>query len=697
MKKGVTIRNHTCVIDGRERILISADYPYYRDHVDLWDKKLAALKRLDIDAVTFYVPWRHHSYLERGRQVFDFTGKTLPNRNVRLFLELVAKNRLWAVVKPGPFIHAETDRGGFADWAVPGQPSSRCEAELDYRNKPRRWITGDIFPSPTGSVFLRLVEEWFRAVDRNLIKGNTYPRGPIISVQIANEGLYTDAGAEPHAFDFSASSLALYRDYCRELYGTIAEYNRLHATRHRSFAEVEPSRRLELGAKVTPAELLRHMDWRTYQNRFTETFFARLSSFLPTRSVPRVTNAALHYKPDHFFDYWVLRNSYYNLKNVHAGFTNWVGVVSCESAAFDKYLTAIKYVKGINWEENWGFSKIYDPRYIHPVVPYYQTLLAMAAGARGFNVYTGVATSNWDSHLDSKHERPYPATPPLDDQGDDAAQAPILRALNRFFKTEEKDFLACVNEARIAFLLDLHYSAAAGFEKNRFARLRHLHDGVSLRDFVHHCKETNTNFDLMNVHCEHHATLAKHDFIVLPSCFFMSRKMQRMAVTLLKDRKLVLWFGELPEFDEKMRPCTVLADFVRRKRPINLVRIGGLSPVTARRWAEVFGRLGLEPPRSRARIYYQRYVGRNARTAFVFLFSRAGRNQKVRMRIPEGRIECNLTSHSALAFKIQDGRIRSAIVKSVDEMGKNAMPVRLLLNGRGLVRKKAEDGFFVVK
>ncbi|HRZ67804.1 MAG TPA: beta-galactosidase, partial [Candidatus Omnitrophota bacterium] len=118
MTKRAQIKEGVFYLGNEPLFLVTADYPYYRDDAANWDDRLKKIKGAGIDAVTFYTPWRHHMRRDGEKFSADFDGTTQPNRNVKLFLELCRKNGLWAVVKPGPFIHAELTFGGLPDWAA---------------------------------------------------------------------------------------------------------------------------------------------------------------------------------------------------------------------------------------------------------------------------------------------------------------------------------------------------------------------------------------------------------------------------------------------------------------------------------------------------------------------------------------------------------------------------------------------------
>ena len=58
------------------KLLMCADYPYYRDSVDDWHDKLEKLKQLKINVVTCYIPWRHH-LLNLESNKYDFKGNDI--------------------------------------------------------------------------------------------------------------------------------------------------------------------------------------------------------------------------------------------------------------------------------------------------------------------------------------------------------------------------------------------------------------------------------------------------------------------------------------------------------------------------------------------------------------------------------------------------------------------------------------------
>jgi len=130
------IQNGVVLFDGKPGVFITADYPYYRDDPHNWEDRLASLKRLSIQAVTAYIPWRHHQPAPDALP--DFTGKTQANRDVIGFFHLCSALDLPVIAKPGPFIHGEVNYGGLPDWVGPTF-NPAIEAPLKSRGEPEPW------------------------------------------------------------------------------------------------------------------------------------------------------------------------------------------------------------------------------------------------------------------------------------------------------------------------------------------------------------------------------------------------------------------------------------------------------------------------------------------------------------------------------------------------------------------------------
>ncbi|XAS66332.1 beta-galactosidase family protein [Micrococcaceae bacterium Sec5.7] len=147
------------------RILAGAIH-YFRVHPDQWQDRLARLKAMGANTVDTYVAWNFHQ--PRQDQTPDFSGW----RDLGRFIDLSAAEGLDVIVRPGPYICAEWDNGGFPAWltGIPGI-GLRC---LD-------------------PVFTSAVEDWFDVLLPIIASRQTPDGGPVVAVQIENEyGSYGD-------------------------------------------------------------------------------------------------------------------------------------------------------------------------------------------------------------------------------------------------------------------------------------------------------------------------------------------------------------------------------------------------------------------------------------------------------------------------------------------------------------------------
>lgn len=72
-----------------------------------WEHRIQTVKAMGLNALSVYIMWNYHE-VERG--VFDYASG---NRNIPKFLELAKKYNMAVLIRPGPYVCAEWDFGGF--------------------------------------------------------------------------------------------------------------------------------------------------------------------------------------------------------------------------------------------------------------------------------------------------------------------------------------------------------------------------------------------------------------------------------------------------------------------------------------------------------------------------------------------------------------------------------------------------------
>ncbi|XP_059640002.1 beta-galactosidase 17 [Cornus florida] len=158
--------------DGKPFQIIGGDLHYFRVLPEYWEDRLLRAKALGLNTIQTYVPWNLHEP-NPGQVVFEGIA------DIVSFLKLCQKLDFLVMLRPGPYICAEWDLGGFPAWLLAIQPALRLRSsDPAFLNFVERWW-GSLLPKVTP-----------------LLYGNG---GPIIMVQIENEyGSYGNDKAYLH-------------------------------------------------------------------------------------------------------------------------------------------------------------------------------------------------------------------------------------------------------------------------------------------------------------------------------------------------------------------------------------------------------------------------------------------------------------------------------------------------------------------
>lgn len=682
----ISIQNGVVHIHGEPCVLVSADYPYYRDKPENWADRLTKLKNCNVNVISFYIPWRHHQLTPDS--AFDFVGRTQGNRDVMSFIRLCGELGLWTIAKPGPFIHAETNYGGLPNWVSPvnnpaiepmanalNLPATWSGAEFDAKDQLADWL----LPAPFDPTFLALTQQWLKSVGQDVIVPFAYPHGPIILTQIANEGIYSNGAAALWDYDYSRSGVALYQQHLMNQYGSLDGYNAAHQTDCKSWEAIQPPRRWEKLNKEQDA--LSYMDWGRFQPEYTGEIFRTWGRALNV-DLPMVVNQNPPRAEDFGMDAWLTRVQPECWPEVHYGFTNWIGNVSADATAFDRYLVTARRSPGVNLEENWGFSKLYDPAYIDSATSYYQTLLAFAGGATGFNVCTGVNTADWNDNLDKKDERPYPDSSPIEADGNPNHKAKIVKWLSEFFNRYGAEFLSSKPSASIAWGLYLPYAYVAAW-----LPAEHEPDlpvcGRGLQDFQQVMRQTGTDYGLVNLETVSLDELKMYPRLVLHGSRFMAQAAQeKLAAYILGGGRLGL-LGEVPSEDEHFAPCDIL---IGHKQSINSLTMEQVAD-----WVKELKRP--EITIGKGDVWVRSHPEYDVH--FIIALIPTGEQPQLRftvqLRDQDHEIEIQAAPGSGAIFRVEAGQITDAIVKGHNGyLGEAVMPA-YGMDGLGYVMPKGMD------
>jgi beta-galactosidase len=153
------------VLNGKPFQVISGAMHYERIPRAYWRQELRLAKAMGLNTVETYVFW---NLLEPQQGVFDFTGQN----DIAEFVREAQQEGLYVMLRPGPYVCAEWDWGGYPAWLL--------------KNKNITVRT----PDP---VFMKAAGEYLNRLGQQLAPLQIGNGGPILAVQVENEyGSYGD-------------------------------------------------------------------------------------------------------------------------------------------------------------------------------------------------------------------------------------------------------------------------------------------------------------------------------------------------------------------------------------------------------------------------------------------------------------------------------------------------------------------------
>ena len=154
----VAFDRYSLTVDGRRTFVWSGEFhPFRLPSPDLWRDVLEKMKAEGFNAVSFYFDWAYHSPRSGA---YDFSGV----RDMDRLLDIADQVGLYVIARPGPYINAETNGGGFPGWLTTQAGRARSDAP-DYLAASDQWL-GAIdavirrhqLTNGTGSVILYQIE-----------------------------------------------------------------------------------------------------------------------------------------------------------------------------------------------------------------------------------------------------------------------------------------------------------------------------------------------------------------------------------------------------------------------------------------------------------------------------------------------------------------------------------------------------------
>ncbi|HUO07835.1 MAG TPA: beta-galactosidase [Phycisphaerae bacterium] len=136
--------SRSLIIEGKPFFLYSGAMHYFRCPKELWKDRLQKLKDAGLNCVETYLAWDVHEPDEPASP--DDFSKLQKMDDISDFIQTARDLGLYVIIRPGPYICAEWDRGGLPGWLMKHKPEGVKEGQFLRANSPemlawdRHWI-----------------------------------------------------------------------------------------------------------------------------------------------------------------------------------------------------------------------------------------------------------------------------------------------------------------------------------------------------------------------------------------------------------------------------------------------------------------------------------------------------------------------------------------------------------------------------
>lgn len=129
-----TIADNHFQLDGKPFQLVSGEIHYARIPHQYWRDRLKKARAMGLNAITTYVFWNLH---EPTPGHFDFTG----DNDVAEFIREAQQEGLFVILRPGPFVCAEWELGGYPSWLLKDPKLVLRSQDPALQAATKRWFT----------------------------------------------------------------------------------------------------------------------------------------------------------------------------------------------------------------------------------------------------------------------------------------------------------------------------------------------------------------------------------------------------------------------------------------------------------------------------------------------------------------------------------------------------------------------------
>jgi len=554
------VKNEQFYLNDEPIFISGAEMHYFRVPKSEWRDRLDKIKEAGCNVVSTYIPWCFH---EKEEGNIDLTGRTLPEKDLKSFLDLTQEYGFLVLVRPGPYVMSEIREHGLPFWLFEKYPEVIAK-RIDGTNH--------VIVSYLNPTYLKLVDKWYKAVFEILTPRQFTHGGNIIMVQLDNEvGMFQWVMNHP---DYSDIVLESFAKYLENKY-TLRKFQTLFSTTETSIKEfvyTNLKQPQKTNATVLMNEfMLFHRDYfRDYLNTlksigekyglnvpivvnvhgFSSIDYAKrgtqypigLSQLLHTKQISNMVLAGDYYIGN------VVPDNYYDLLLANA---------------FTKAVQP-KYQPLFSAEFQSGFQ--YNKPRLQPATQDLISRICIGNGMNGINYYMFVGGINYEniSLLGYRHEW----QAPISMRGELRPHYNVIKHLNEVINAYGKALLEAtpVNHLHIGFIPDYFMTEYSNQYTAEFThRLKNLRETLMYNGLGKALGFNNVSFTGINLQDDEEIDVQKVPTLLVVSYDYVNEKIQRKLVNYVKNGGKLLITPYLPTKDFNQNSCTVLIDELQLK------------------------------------------------------------------------------------------------------------------------------------
>ena len=169
---------HSLILEDKPFFMYSGSFHYFRCAKPSWRERFAKIKEAGFNTVQTYVAWNVHE-MEMPSSLDDYSKIDLTDLDDWLTMA-TREFGLYVSIRPGPYICAEWDTGGFPQWLLTKKP-------VGYKGE---WLRSD------NPIFMDWSRHWYNAVCPVIAKHQITQKAPgepgILIFQVENEYDFPD-------------------------------------------------------------------------------------------------------------------------------------------------------------------------------------------------------------------------------------------------------------------------------------------------------------------------------------------------------------------------------------------------------------------------------------------------------------------------------------------------------------------------